>query len=197
MRIKKHAIILSLALILTSGYGMGTLPQRDINESDITVCLDNVGATKCWYGTCGHQSTSYSYPSFQKVATATSYYYTGYYLDPNVTQTVSFSQSVTQSMTVGGGIDGSVAKASVGFTGGTSKTFSVSQSITNASKSRKYAHIGVEFETRKNTVTKKTRTYNPTWHLTAVDRYCTFSTSTSNQTCKLATGCGLSLRASK
>ena len=189
-------LIMSAVMIFATGMEAKAMNQSNAIAAEESVCLDNVGATKCWMGTCGHKDKSYSYPSYSK-STYTTYYYTGYFLEPGATQTVSYTKTVSQSMTIGGGIDGEVAKASVGFTGSTSKALSVSQSIKNESNSRKYAHIGVEFEKRTNKVTVTTRTYNPFWHVTAVNETCKFSTSTASQSCTVATGCGLSLKSYK
>ncbi len=159
--------------------------------------VENVGVTSCWVGNCGHKSNYNTYGSYKVNSRSTTYYYTGYYLDPGVTHSISYSIAVSQSLSVGGEVGNDVAKASVGYTGGTEVTASVSQSITNNTKARKYAHLGVEKEKRSNTITVKKRTYNPTWHVTAVDRYCEYSTNNVSVSCTVKTGCGLSLRSSK
>ena len=197
MKSKLCILIMSVAILFSTGLEAKAMAHTNAPAVAESVCLDNVGVTKCWLGTCGHKSKTYSYPSYTKGSTSTSYYYTGFYLDPGVTQTVTFSKTVSQSISIGAGVDGEVAKASLGFTGSTSKTLSVSQSIKNNTSKRKYAHLGVEFQNRSNTVTIKERTYNPAWHVTAINENCKFKTSTSKQSCKVATGCGLSLRASK
>lgn len=197
MKAKLSAIILSCALLFTSGASLSAMAKDDTVDVAQTVCMDNVGVTKCWLGTCGHSSVIYSFPLSYSKVTTTGYYYTGFFLEPGVSQTVTFSKTVSQSMNISGGIDGEVAKASVGYTNGESKTFSVSQSVKNETSSRRYVHLGVEFENRSNTVTKKERTYNPTWHITAVDKYCTYSSNSYSQSCTVATGCGLSLRTSR
>lgn len=168
----------------------------DKADTDSTVYLNNVGVTKCWKGTCGHKSKYYSYPSYKTSGRYTIYYHTGYYLDPGATQMISFSKTVSKSLNLGGEIGNDVAKASLGYTGGKQTTMSASQSMTNNQKKRRYPHLGVEFANRTNTVTIKTRTYNPCWHITAKNKKCQYSTKTAYPNCTIAVACGLSLRSS-
>ena len=159
--------------------------------------VDSVGVTSCWVGNCGHKSKYTTYGSYSVNSRYTDYYYTGFYLDPGVTQSIDFSVSVSQSLSVGGEVGSDVAKVSLGYSGGTEVSVGVSQSVTNTAKTRRYAHLGVEREKRSNTVTVKKRTYNPTWHITAVNDYCTYSTTSVPVSCNVKTGCGLSLRSSR
>lgn len=166
----------------------------DTESTYVSAGVDNVGITKCWVGNCGHKSQYTSYGSYKVNSSYTNYYYTGFYLDPGVTQTIDFSVSVSQSLSVGGEVGSDVAKVSLGYTGGTEVSVGVSQSITNTATSRRYAHLGVEREVRSNTITVENRTYDPFWHLTAVNKYCEYETSKVNVSCNVKTGCGLSLR---
>lgn len=169
----------------------------DKESAYVSAEADNVGVTNCWVGNCGHKSTYTSYGSYKVNSRYTNYYYTGFYLDPGVTQTIDFNVSVSQSLSVGGEVGSDVAKVSVGYTGGTTVSVGVSQSITNTANVRRYAHLGVERESRSNTITVKKRTYNPYWHITAVNKYCEYETSKVSVSCNVKTGCGLSLRSSK
>ncbi len=193
MKIKMGVFSLMLLFSLCS---VILFEQVDKTDSDSAVYLNNVGVTKCWKGTCGHKSKYYTYPAYTTTGRYTTYFHTGFYLEPGATQTISFSKTVSQSLNVGGNIGSDVAKASLGFSGGLQKTMSSSQSMKNNQKKRRYPHLGVEFANRKNTVTVKTRTYNPTWHVTAVNKNCKYSTQKANPTCKIAVACGLSLRSS-
>ena len=182
----------TLVLMLMSVMGFGALIQNDYSNNK-TIYLNNVGVTKCWKGTCGHKSKSYTFPAYTVSKRGTDYHHGGTYLEPGATETVTISGAYTRSMNVSGGVDGEVAKASVGFTGSNTVAVSKSQSITNHNKKRAYPHLGVEYEKRTNTVTVKTRTYNPIWHITAKDKYCQFKTSKETESCKINTACGLSL----
>lgn len=176
--------------------GMGVLGQNDYSNKK-TIYLNNVGVTKCWKGTCGHKSKTYTYPAYTVTKRGTVYHHNGSYLEPGATETVTISGSYTRSMNVSGGVDGDVAKASVGFSGSKTVAVSKSQSIKNTGKKRAYPHLGVEYETRTNTVTVKKRTYNPTWHITAKDKYCQFETKKETESCRINTSCGLSLLSTK
>lgn len=191
---KINFTILCMVLLILSSIGIKSLSKFDIANANSEIYLNNVGVTKCWKGTCGHKSTYYDYPAYSSSGRITTCYFTGYYLDPGVTQTVSYSKSVSQTMTIGGDISSNIAKASVGFSGGKTKTMTVSQSLKNTTKTRKYAHIGVECVNRSNTVTKKTRTYYPFQHLTATNKTCQYSIKKAYPKCKVPVASGLSLK---
>ncbi len=188
----KKILGICLSMMLFGMIGIGVLGQSNSSCDDV-IYLNNVGATKCWKATCGHKSKSYTYPAYKTSRRYTKYYHGGTYLDPGVSETVSISKTVSQSMNVSAGVDGEVAKASVGYTGGKSVSCSKSQTLKNGKKYRRYPHLGVEFADRNNNVTIKKRTYDPAWHLTATNKYCKFSTKVEKQSCKVKVAVGLSL----
>jgi len=170
---------------------------RRVNAAEGSVlALDNVGVSKCWLATCGHKQVEYLVPpnyAFNNAGTL--YYYTGFFLEPGVSQTVSFSQSVSQSLTVTGGVDVEVAKYSLGYTCGSTVTATVAQTVRNDSNKRKYVHLGVETQYRYTNIGKKVRTYSPAHDsLFDVNGTCTFSTTYHQQSCIAYSGCGLCLR---
>ena len=192
MVISKKFLSVYLSLMLFGIIGIGMLNQCNSLQDD-TIYLNNVGATKCWKATCGHKSKSYSYKNYKVDKRGTDYHHGGTYLDPDATETFTISKTYMQSMNVSAGVDGEVAKASVGYSGSKSTTLSKTQTLKNTKKYRRYPHLGVEYQKRSNTVTIKKRTYDPAWHLKAKDKYCQFKTTTEKETCKVYTAVGLSL----
>ncbi len=170
---------------------------KRVNAADSVLALDNVGASKCWWMTCGHKDTEYLVPSSYAYNMSTSYYYTHFFLEPGVSQTMTYSQSVSQSLSVTGGVDVEVAKYSLGYTCGSTTTASVSQTIRNDSNKRKYVHLGVEIQNRYITIGKTVRTYCPGRDLSNLFNFngtCEFSTTYHQQSCSVYSGCGLCLR---
>ena len=156
--------------------------------------VESMAVTKCWMATCGHKTNTYTWPGYSVSSRGTDYHYTGVYADPGVQTTVTYSYSYTNTISAGLEFGNDYAKASLGMSGSMSKTWSISQTVTNNTSTRKYVHMGIEYANRNNKITNKHRTYDPGWDLFGWNNYCKFEYRYCYPKGRTATGCGLSLR---
>lgn len=177
----------AITLIVALGSIGGSQDTNDIPCS-------NCAVTSCWAcNLCGHKSHYYSYPNWSVQSKGTDYRYTKVYVEGGNSVTVTVSASYTSSFSTGLEFGRDLAKASLGFSGSETKGISISSTAVNTGTVRKYVHIGVEYANRRNTLTDRRRTYNPTWDPFGWNKYCTYNIYTCMPRGKIATGYGLTL----
>lgn len=155
--------------------------------------VENSAVTSCWLGTCGHTSVSYSYPSYSVTGSGTEYTYLGWYIEPGNSMEIAESYSYTSTISAGLEFGTEPAKASLGVSGSLTTTYEFRNIINNTQSYRQYLHGGVQYANRSNTLTKKTRTYDPAWDILGVNNYCQFSYETAYPRGKIKVAMGYSL----